>query len=80
MPNVKSDKHFPRKVLDEFPLKIGDVAAILGCHHNTVRRMIKKGHIQQQWCCGRVRFKRKWVDDYLNRNRWDPKRDGGAQK
>ena len=80
MANVKSDKHFPRKVLDEFPLKIDGVAKILGCHKNTVRRMINKGHIQHQWVCGRFRFKRKWVADYLVRNRWDPKRDGGAQK
>ena len=43
--------------------------------------MVNKGGIKQVWLSPRaVRFKQEWVDDYLAKKTWDPKKDGGAKE
>ena len=68
-------------VLEEFPLSMRDLARKLGKSYEWTRIMVNKGGIKQVWISPRaVRFKQEWVDDYLAKNTWDPKKDGGAKE
>ena len=80
MTNVKSDKSLSANIVEEFPLKIPDVATILNVHSNTVRRMVKKRLIKHAFIGKQVRFKRRWVNEYVKRQTKLPKRDRSAKK
>jgi len=45
-----------------------EVAAILGVHHNTVRRLAEKGLLASYRLGKHVRFRREDVIDFLNRS------------
>ncbi len=68
-------------VLEEYPLSLRDLAKKLGKSYEWTRNMVNRGEIKQVWIGQRpVRFKEEWVEDYLAKKTWDPKKDGGAKK
>lgn len=76
----KLHKPIKDKVIDEYPLEIKHVAQILCVHINTVYRLVNRGGIKQIWIGGKCRFKKEWVDEYLESRTYDPKRHGRSKK